>query len=397
MRNRCLEKMNSKVRVRISGSNVWRYLRRILKDKIRLIRIIPISVREVEVILAYDEYLKLMTYRSIYEVEVLEYYGRRRWKNRLKKNIFLISFFLLGIILIGFFSRVVSQIEVIHQDREMRNYLINELEKCGLKKYSLKKSYHELEKIEDKILKENKDKLEWIEIIEYGTKYIVRVEERKLNALKNTYQYQHIVSRKNAVIRRIDAFSGEKVKFVNDYVKKGDIIISGEIMMPDNTVVSTMAQGNVYGEVWYQVDLYYPYVYQESKLTGRSKRGYAIYFFNRRMALFDFKHYRTFQTKNKILFSSNLLNIRFVQEKQYETLVKDEIYTDEMVEEKAFLYIKKKLSRDNPFLREIMSIKVLKREEDGEGVKFQLFVNALEEIGEVQSFSLTNDKVQENE
>ena len=297
------------------------------------------------------------------------------------------SFLIVGILVLVLLSRGISEIEVVHSDREIREYLLTELEKYGIKKYSFKKSYAELSKIEEEILQNNKDRLEWIEIVEYGTKYTVRVEERRLNSKSNDFQYQNIISRKNAVITRIEAFEGEKLKFVNDYVKKGDIVISGEIMKPDNTSSLVMAQGNVYGEVWYEVSIFYPYVYQESRLTGKSCNRYAVYFFGKRYGIFDFKKFRTFQSKKNTLFSFNFLDIQLVREKEYETVVRDEIYTADMLESKARDYVKKKLLRDNPYIRKILEMKVLKSSEDSKGKSFQIFTKVEEEIGEVQEIS----------
>ena len=383
MRNRYLEKFDSRVRIRVSGNNVHNYLKRVLKKKINIYRVIPISRKEIDLILNYSEYEKLLEYKSIYEIKLLGYLGKKRWKDQLGQNSLLLFFMVLGLGLIVLLSHVVSEVEVIHQDQAMRLFLRDELERYGVKKYTFKKNYEELEKIEEKILKDNKDKLEWIEIIEYGTKYTVRVEERRINQEENTYQYQHIISRKNAVIKRIDAVSGEKVKFVNDYVKKGEIIISGDVSLPDNTKVSTMAKGKVYGEVWYQVSVDYPYVYQESKLTGKSKHVYAIYFFGKKFSLFDFHQYRTFQKEKKILFSINMLDIHFVLEKQHETIVKDEVYTEDMLSAKALLYVKEKLLRNNPYIQSIEEIKVLQEDSSETGVYFQMFVQVIEDIGEV--------------
>ncbi len=383
MRNRYLEKFDSRVRIRVSGNNVHNYLKRVLKKKINIYRVIPISRKEIDLILNYSEYEKLLEYKSIYEIKLLGYLGKKRWKDQLGQNSLLLFFMVLGLGLIVLLSHVVSEVEVIHQDQAMRLFLRDELERYGIKKYTFKKNYEELEKIEERILKDNKDKLEWIEIIEYGTKYTVRVEERKINQEENTYQYQHIISRKNAVIKRIDAVSGEKVKFVNDYVKKGDIIISGDVSLPDNTKVSTMAKGKVYGEVWYQVSVDYPYVYQESKLTGKSKNVYAIYFFGKKFSLFDFHQYRTFQKEKKILFSINMLDIHFILEKQHETIVKDEVYTEDMLSAKALLYVKEKLFLDNPYIQSIEEIKVLREDSSETGVYFQMFVQVIEDIGEV--------------
>lgn len=392
MRNRCLEKFDSRVRVCVEGSNVYRYLNRVLKDGVCVDRIIPISRKKVILILKENEYQKLILYQSIYKITVLGYLGRKRTLLNFKKNSIIFSFLIVGILVLVLLSRGISEVEVVHSDREIREYLLMELEKYGIKKYSFKKSYAELSKIEEEILQNNKERLEWIEILEYGTKYTVRVEERRLNSKSNVFQYQNIISRKNAVITRIEAFEGEKLKFVNDYVKKGDIVISGEIMKPDNTSSLVMAQGNVYGEVWYEVSIFYPYVYQESRLTGKSCNRYAVYFFGKRYGIFDFKKFRTFQSKKNTLFSFNFLDIQLVREKEYETVVRDEIYTADMVESKARDYVKKKLLRDNPYIRKILEMKVLKSSEDSKGKSFQIFTKVEEEIGEVQEISNSLEK-----
>ena len=161
----------------------------------------------------------------------------------------------------------------------------NELKRYGIKKYTLIKDYDELVSIKNKILEDNKERLEWLEISLYGTKYIVRVEERKLNEKEGEYKYQSIVSKKDAVIYRINAIRGEKVKEVNDYVSKGDVVISGYITKPDNSKVLTKAEGKVYGEIWYEVDVDYPIIYQETNYTGKKRDVYSLYFFNKRFAV----------------------------------------------------------------------------------------------------------------
>lgn len=383
MRNRYLERFDSTVKVVISGSNVMGFLKRVMKGNIKLRRIVPISRGKVEVVLGYDEYLKLLEYRSIYEVRVISVNGSKRGIDIVRKNFILIICIFMGMGLVIFLSRCVSEVEVIHQDKDIRNMVKQELERYGVKKYALKKSYFELEEIENKIIEDNKDIYEWIEIISYGTKYMVRVEERKVTDSKSEFKYQHIVSRKNAVISRVDAVSGEKRKVVNDYVSKGDVVIAGEITLPDNSYVLTMAKGSVYGEVWYQVKIDYPYVYQESNLTGKSRDVLAIYFFGKRYGLFDFKRYRSFDTRVKVLFSFNMLDIKFVKERQYEAVVRDEIYTDELVDERAISYVKEKMMRDNIYIKDISEVKVIERNSDEEGVSLRLFVKAIEDIGEV--------------
>ena len=383
MKNRYLETFDKMVKVRICGSNINNYLKRVIKKKIRIINLIPVSYREVHVILKYAEYKKLLELKSIYEIEVLEYLGSKRIEEKLKKNFLLLLFMTLGLVMIIVLSRVAFSIEIIHSDKEIRELVRNELKKRGIFLYRFKKNFNELEGIKNDILEENKDVLEWMEISVYGTKYIVRIEERKLNEENKEFQYQSIVSKKDAVLTRVDATKGEKVKFVNEYVKKGDVVISGYITKPNGDKLPTMAEGDVYGEVWYEVDIDYPIVYQETNFTGKSKTVYALYFFDKRYSLFDFDEYRSFELKSKVLVGMEFPSIRFVKEKQYEVVIKDEVYTEDIVKIKAMDYIKDKLMRDNQDIIEISDIKILKSSSDEDSVSFKLFARAIEDIGEV--------------
>lgn len=396
MRNRYLETFDRIIKIKIIGSNINSYLKRVIKKKIRIIRLIPVSYREVHVILTYSEYRKLLELKSIYEITVLEKLGSKKIEEQFKRNSLLLGFMFLGLVVILILSRVIFNIDIVHQDREIRELLKNELKKNGIVKYALKKDYQELEEIEDKILKANKEKLDWIEISEYGTKYIVRIEERKVNKEDENFQYQSIVSKKDAVLVKVEAIRGEKVKFVNDYVSKGDMIISGYITHPDNTKVPTQADGEVYGEVWYQVNVDYPIVYQETNLTGESKTVYVFYFLNHRFGLFDFDKYRSFEAKSKLLVSSNLLNIKVVREEQYEALVKDEVYTEDIARNKAIDYIKSKLMSDNEDIIEIRDVKILDTNSDEDSIEFSLFVRAIEDIGKVVAIEDVKDNEERN-
>ncbi len=396
MRNRYIEKFDSIIKIKIEGKNINNYIKRLLKRKINIIRLIPISYKEVHLIIKYQEYQKIIKYKTTYKISIIDTYGTIKIKKNIKKNTILILAIILGLFLIITLSNLIFSIDIIHQDKEIRILLKQELEINGIKKYHFKKSYKELEKIEDKILEKNKDKLEWIEIIESGTKYIVRIEERKVNTEDEIYQYQSIISKKDAIITEIKATQGEKVKNVNDYVKKGDTVISGYITLPNNTTKTTMAKGKVYGEVWYQITVEYPFIYQEEKLTGRSKTIYVLNFINKRFSIFDFDKYKSFSTKDKILLSNPLININLVKEKQYELIVKDEVYPEDIAINKAKDYIKQKLKKDNPNIKKIKDITILSNEATDSTINLKLFVSAIENIGDLIEITPQTDIKEEN-
>lgn len=179
---------------------------------------------------------------------------------------------------------MIFSIEIIHSNSKIINLLYDELDNHGLKVYSFLKSYDEIELIEQQILEDNKDTLEWLEIIRDGTKYIVRVEERIINNNLDDNKKYDIVASKNAVIKYILADKGEKVREINTYVKKGEVVVSSNITLPNNDKIEDTASGKVVGETWYNVDTEYPYYYNEILYTGNKKRVLVFNLINKRIS-----------------------------------------------------------------------------------------------------------------
>lgn len=384
MKNTFLNKIESSVRVKITGKNVNNYLKRLIANKIDLIDLKYNSHNEAVVIIKYSDYLKLKTVRSSYDVKVTNTYGKLRIRNKMKRSYILLSSIILGIALIILLSNIIFSIEVIHTNKSVIELVSNELNKNGLKKYTFKKKYKDIKKIEDKILNDNKDKLEWISIEIVGTKYVVRIEERKIKNENNDNIYQDIVASKSGVIKKIIALSGEKKYEIDNFVSKGDTIIKGSITKPNNEVILTHASGLVYAEVWYQISVEYPYQYKEEILTGNKKNIYYLKFINKRLELFNFKKYKNFQKEPKILLYNNILPINLVKEKQYEVNIIDEIYTTEEVINKAITLAESRLMSSNKKIDKIERVSIIKKEEYDSKIKLDLFISVIEEIGEVK-------------
>ena len=384
MKNTFLNKIESSVRVKITGKNVNNYLKRLIANKIDLIDLKYNSHNEAVVTIKYSDYLKLKTVRSSYDDKVTNTYGKLRIRNKMKRSYILLSSIILGIALIILLSNIIFSIEVIHTNKSVIELVSNELNKNGLKKYTFKKKYKDIKKIEDKILNDNKDKLEWISIDIIGTKYVVRIEERKIKNENNDNIYQDIVASKSGVIKKIIALSGEKKYEIDNFVSKGDTIIKGSITKPNNEVILTHASGLVYAEVWYQISVEYPYQYKEEILTGNKKNIYYLKFINKRLELFNFKKYKNFQKEPKILLYNNILPISLVKEKQYEVNIIDEIYTTEEVINKAITLAESRLMSSNKKIDKIERVSIIKKEEYDSKIRLDLFKSVIEEIGEVK-------------
>ena len=380
MKDKIFKIFSSSIKIKITGRNINNFLKRIIRNNINIIKVMPISYKEMDLIIDYKDLDKIEKLKTIYNIKIIRYYGKLRILKRIKKNIFILSFLLIGLFLVYILSNVIFSIEVIHSNNNIIKLVENELEENGIKKYRFALSYDEVEKVKKKILEDNRDSLEWLEIIKEGTKYIVRVEERIINNVPDDNNIYDIVASKGAVIKSIYAKSGEKIRDVNTYVKKGDIVISSKIILPNNEIITKSADGKIIGEVWYSARVEFPYVYNEIKYTGNKKKVLVFNFLNKRISIFDFNKYKTFDKNIKYIFNNNIIPISLTYEYEYETKVINDIYTYDTAREKAINVAKEKLLNKYSNIVDITDIKIINEEDMTSKIVIDLFITCDEDI-----------------
>lgn len=384
MKDKILKIFSSSIKIKVTGRNINNFLKRLINNNINIEKVIPISHKEIDLIINYQDLDKVLKLKTIYNIKIVRYYGKLRIIKRIKKDIFILSSLLISLLLIYTLSNIIFKVEVIHSNKNIIKLVTKELEDNGIKKYKFVKNYQEIEKIKNKILEENKDTLEWLEIIREGTKYTIRVEERIINNKPKDNKIYNIVASKNAVIKNIYAESGEKVRSINTYVKKGDIIISSDITLPNNEKIPKTASGKVQGEVWYNINIEYPYQYHEIKYTGNKKKVLVLNLLNKRISFFDFHKYKTFNRNIKYIFNNNITPISLIYEDEYETNIINEVYDYNTAREKAITKAKDKMLEKYPNIKDITNIKIIKEEDKKNKISLNLFVTCLEDITEYQ-------------
>lgn len=382
MKDKILKIFSSSIKIKVTGRNINNFLKRLINNNINIEKVIPISHKEIDLIINYQDLDKVLKLKTIYNIKIVRYYGKLRIIKRIKKDIFILSSLLISLLLIYTLSNVIFKVEVIHSNKNIIKLVTKELEDNSIKKYKFVKNYQEIEKIKNKILEENKDTLEWLEIIREGTKYTIRVEERIINNKPKDNKIYNIVASKNAVIKNIYAESGEKIRSINTYVKKGDIIISSDITLPNNEKISKTASGKVQGEVWYNINIEYPYQYHEIKYTGNKKKVLVLNLLNKRISFFDFHKYKTFNRNIKYIFNNNITPISLIYEDEYETNIINEVYDYNTAREKAITKAKEKILEKYPNIKDITDIKIIKEEDKKNKISLNLFVTCLEDITE---------------
>lgn len=386
---------NNYIKVKIEGKNVNNYIKWLINEKINIIKLNILKHNELDIIIDYKDYHLLTKYSKTYKVSIIKKYGKLRLFEIIKNNIIILTCLILSIVFLYSLSNIIFSIDIIYNDKDIIEKVSKELEKYDIKKYKQKKENSCLEIIKSEILKRNKDILEWIEIEESGTKYIVKIVERQQEKIKEEYLYQSIVASKNSIIKSIKAYSGEKVKNINEYVNHEETIISGIIPKTDGTNVYTKATGFILGEVWYKIDIEFPLYYQEEKVTGKNKNIYVIKFLNKTIPLFPYKKYKQFKLETDTIIEKETLPLKIVKEKLYEANIIEEIYTEETAIEKATEIAKQKLLEGNKKIIEINNIEVLSKQTLNSKIKLNLYVSVTEDITKIIEIIPQNKEIQE--
>lgn len=378
--------MNNKLILKVTGKTRKYFLNEIIKNNINIYDLKE-NNNSYELLINYSDYEKILNIKTTNKIDVIQRIGINNYLNFIKTNIIVIIFVTLGILLNIILSNMILDIEINHPNKEIKKLIKKDLKEFGITKYKFKISYKEKELIKEKILDKEKDIIDWLEIEEKGTKYIIKLEERKKEELV-LCNPRNIISTKEAIITKITSESGEIKKKINDYVVPGDILISGVIYNKETAVDKRCATGKVYGETWYKVKVILDNNYKTIEETTNKRKGLYLKVFNLEYKLFN--KFSKYKIKEYNIIKSKILpiNISFVI---YEELLeKNNKNTLNNVDDKALEIaeknIKNKLSNDES----ILTKKVLKKELKNSKIEVDVFISTEENIIDYQDITDLN-------
>ena len=198
----------NKFLIKIKGIKPKNFVLKLNRKKIKIYKVYYINQKEINILIEEKDLESVLKEKTIYEIEVLKQYGKKQIKKNIINNkIFIICTF-IGVISLFLLSSFAFKIKIMHTDQEIIDLLNKELFNNDIKVNQLKKSFKQIQKIKEKIINNNKNKIEWLEIETKGIYYIVKIEERKLKKENNNYTLNKIVSKKDAVIKKIISQKG---------------------------------------------------------------------------------------------------------------------------------------------------------------------------------------------
>ena len=371
--------MNNYLYLKIDGNNIDRFLLKCNKNNIDIFNIKDKSYKSVIILINEKDYKKILKIKSIYKVKIIDVKGINKYIKLIKKyNVFIISF-IIGIILLIFLSNIIFEVEIVGSNSKLNNILLKDLSNYKIEKYKFKKNYKEIERIKTKIQDKYKDNIEWIEIKEVGTKYIINLVERKKENKKENKEIYSIVAKKNGVVKDIYTYNGISLIDIDNYVTKGDILISSDIILNDEVKNRVSADGKVYAETWYKVNVEYPLNYIEKKYTNKKRTIPYIKIGNSYLELFKYKKY---DRNKRIIYKNNINDLEIGIEKIRKINYINKRYNNKTALKKAEKEAKNKILEKLNEEEYIISQNTLKFYSNGSKIIVDIFFSVYEEIGE---------------
>ena len=370
--------MSNHIKLRLEVYNSNSFLKSLIQKKIKIYDIKQ-DRNTLDIIIDDYDYDVIKKMKTIKKIKIIKVYGIKGLLLYIKKYYYIVLVIILGICINLFLSSLIFSVEVSFTNQKLCKIIINDLNEFGIAPYRFKKTYNEIQDIKEKILLLEKNNIEWIEIENHGSKYIVKIEEKKISPENNDCAFRNIVSKKDAMITRVEAIDGEIVKRKNEYVVPGEIIISGDIHNGEDVVSKRCASGKVFGEVWYRVTLSIPIDEEKEILKDEVKYG----LFSQLGLNKYFEKYSSYQLFFIPIIYSNIYPFNFGIAKYQKKEVIAYHYDLDNIDSIAYIrgeeLLKKKIKE-----YKILRKKILKKEIKNSKIIIEVFYSVEENIGEYQ-------------
>ena len=339
---------------------------------------IPVTIINKKYKVKLSDYYRIKELFPYYEIKIVQYTGLIYFMNLLKTYYLAIIGLIISITIVYLSSFIIVDIDIKTNDKEFLSLVKNALRNENIEPFTIKKSYDQIQKIKKDIKDKYENDIDWIEITNIGMKYIVNVEKRIKNNIVNKPNYCNVYANKKGMIKRIKTFQGVSLVSMNDYVQKGDLLISGEIKNDDEVVNHVCADGIVYAEVWYIVNIKVPLEYIEKIKTNNYRNNIVIEYKDNDYSLFK-DRLSNYQSTKELIWE--IMGLKIYKRKDYEIkkINKKLTYEEAINHAKTISYNKVKMTLDED--ERIIKQKVLQKHLIDSTINIDIFIIAEEKIG----------------
>ncbi|MFD2679945.1 sporulation protein YqfD [Bacillus seohaeanensis] len=389
MKNQWIRFFTGEVFVKLEGKGVERVLNQLIRSNIYIWNVKRAGTETVTFYLSlHDVHNFRRAIRSFNcKVTFLRGQGSPFLVKRSIKNAGFVLGALMFLFIIILLSNMVWGINIKGASPQVEHGIRKELEDIGVAKGKLQFFIPDVETIQQE-LSYRMNNITWVGVELKGTTFHFQVvEKNEPEELKKTGP-QNIVAKKKAIITKMFVEEGQPQVEVNDYVKEGQLLVSGVIGNEDETK-DVPAKAKIIGETWYKTSVELPLDSKFEVFSGNEKRKHYLAVGSWKIPIWGFgKHeYKQYvkETEEKnIKFLKWELPVHYI-----EKTIKEKEEVNRKYSRKEAIKVAKKLAQNNldstlPEDAEIISQKVLHEKVENGKVKLNIHYKVIEDIAKGQ-------------
>jgi len=335
---------------------------------------------------------------SPYKLVIVNRKGSINYVTRLWKRKEILLSIILCSVVIFFMSNIIWKVNISGISTELEDKLNEHLTTYGLHEGAWIYSLESVDIIQQKILNEVPELL-YIGIEKKGTTYHIDAVEKLIVKEEESKPDQHLIAAKNGIVQKMFLKKGVPTVNINDYVVQGDLLVSGTIeeekevdeeKSNEKKIIS--AEGKVYANTWYEVNVTSSLYHSKEKFSGEQIRKYMLNIGNIQLPIWGFKKipfaHSFEETETKPLYFIKWeLPISIVQRTIYDKEFFSDVKSEEEAKEIAIQQVKNDLQLKLGSDAKILKYYVLHETVDSGKVKLNLYISVLENIAKGKSIS----------
>ncbi len=385
MKNQWIHTFSGTVKVKLTGKGIERFLNQLTRNGVSIWNVKKHGSEAVTFYVNLQDVKKLRipARDSQCKIRFLERAGGPFFLKKLWTNSGFLTGAFLFFGLIMLLSNMVWGIEIEGASPATEHQIRKQLDRMGIGVGKMQFSIDNVESIQ-KELTDKVGALTWIGVELKGTTYHFQAVEKSEPEKAEAIGPRHLVAKKKAAIVKIFVEKGDPVVEVNDFVKPGQLLVSG-LYGNENEQKVVAATGEILGETWYSTKVELPLKSTFQVYNGNEKRGYALKIAGKAMPVWgfgknEFKEYETEVSEQPLKFLKWELPAKIEKKTIREREQVTRIYTREEAIESAKELARKDIKNTLPENAIIKGEKILHQSIENDKVKLITHFTIIEDI-----------------
>ncbi|WP_071460170.1 sporulation protein YqfD [Bacillus massilinigeriensis] len=373
-------------KVKITGKGIERFLNMLTRNNINIWNVkrhgpeavtFQMGLRDVKRI-------RMPARQSQCKVRFIERGGGPFFLMKLWTNSGFVAGGLAFLIVIFLLSNMVWGIEIKGAAPETEHKIRRELSKLGVKKGKLQFTVKDVDDIQRSLTNRVKE-LTWVGVELKGTTYHLQAVEKEEPEQPEMIKPRNLVAKKKALVVKIFVEEGNPITTVNEYVKPGQVLVSG-LIGKEGEEKQVPARGEILGETWYKTSVELPLNSKFKVFSGKEKRSYYLSAYGGKdlkiwgFGKHSFKEWEIETNGNQLKFLKWQipLHVRSETVREREEVLR--VYNKEQAIEKAKELARRDIKRMIPENAIIKSEKILHQSIGNDKVNVTVYFRIIEDI-----------------